>query len=94
MHIARAKTNGIRFDGEIFQLLCIRRLSTNMNIIANTAAKKLNTVNAIAAIDVPPYNSVISTTWSDVKGIVPETLNIPVSVLMTDIISEAYQRSV
>jgi hypothetical protein len=94
MHIARAKTKGIRFDGEIFQLLCIRRLSTNINIIANTAAKKLNTVNAIAAIDVPPYNSVISITWSDVKFVVPETLNIPVSVLITDIVSEAYERRV
>lgn len=94
MHIARAKTNGIRFDGEIFQLLFIRRLSTNMNIIANTAAKKLNTVNAMAAIDVPPYNSVISFTWSDVKGIEPETLNIPVAVLITDIVSEAYERRV
>jgi hypothetical protein len=94
MHIARAKTNGIRFDGEIFQLLYIRRLSTNMNIIANTAAKKLNTVNAMAAIDVPPYNSAISFTWSGVKGIEPEALNIPVSVLTTDIVSEAYERRV
>jgi len=58
-----------------------------MNIIANTAAKKLNTVNAIAAIDVPPYNSVISITCPGVKGIDPEALNIPVSVLITGIVS-------
>jgi len=85
MHIAAAKTNGIRFDGEIFHLLYTRRLSVNMNIIASTAAKKLNTVNAMAAIDVPPNKSVIFFSSWGVKGIEPETLNIPVAVMMTDI---------
>jgi len=63
-----------------------------MNIIASIAAKKLNTVNAIAAIDVPPNKSVISVSCCGVKDVEPETLNIPVWVMMTDIPSQAYER--
>jgi hypothetical protein len=80
MHIAIESPKGIRFEGAGFQVLYIRRLSTKMSSIADTADKKLKTVNAMEAIDVSLIKSLGSC-----ELVWPVMLLIPVSVMMTDI---------
>lgn len=69
--------NGILFEGAIFQVLCLARLSTMIMMAPNIAAKELKTVNAMTAIEVPPNDSTISAKTSAGTGVDPDTLNVP-----------------
>jgi hypothetical protein len=81
MHIATARDKGIRSEGAIFHVLCIRRLSTRMSIIAAKAATKLKIVNTMEAMEVPP-NKFWTVLGELVLGIGPVVLNM---VLVADI---------
>lgn len=78
MQIATASAKGILFEGATFQVLCIRRLSKRINATAAPAVTKLNTVNVIEAIDVPPNNWVMLLAKPGLIGAESLGMNIPI----------------